>query len=379
MPGLLPQIDPDGLLEFSVVYTDRALNHMSQRFQGVMRDTLVSPSAAPGATEEELHAAVLAAPDDDGPRLVLADWLSERGDVRGEFIAVQCELARGSGRKLELEARELALLTQHGPRWLGTLGPDVLQVRFRRGFAHTVEVLDAQALPQLEAFFQREPVEALIFLSSRLVDAARFAALDWLERLRVLEFRTLRPHSPGALSVEQLGHLLSSRRLRGLRHLGLSGQRLGDEGLGLVVEQGPTSLPGLERLLVERDELSVAGAQAIAASKWAARLTTLSLSDTELRAEGAAVLCESRSPSRCVRLLLGGNQLGNDGAAALARSTRFPALKELWLPRNRIGASGLEALLSAPSLRELEVLELSANPIGAAGRARLKARFPVGD
>ena len=38
MPGLVPEIDPDGLLEFSVVYTDRALNHMSQRFQGVMRD-----------------------------------------------------------------------------------------------------------------------------------------------------------------------------------------------------------------------------------------------------------------------------------------------------------------------------------------------------
>lgn len=37
MPGLLPTIDPDGLLEFSVVYTDRALNHMSQRFQGVMK------------------------------------------------------------------------------------------------------------------------------------------------------------------------------------------------------------------------------------------------------------------------------------------------------------------------------------------------------
>ena len=38
MPGLLPQVDPDGLLEFSVVYTDRALNHMSAKFQGVMRD-----------------------------------------------------------------------------------------------------------------------------------------------------------------------------------------------------------------------------------------------------------------------------------------------------------------------------------------------------
>lgn len=38
MPGLLPDVDPDGLLEFSVVYTDRALNHMSQSFQQVMKD-----------------------------------------------------------------------------------------------------------------------------------------------------------------------------------------------------------------------------------------------------------------------------------------------------------------------------------------------------
>jgi aspartate aminotransferase-like enzyme len=38
MPGLLPNVDPDGLLEFSVVYTDRALNHMSKSFQGVMTD-----------------------------------------------------------------------------------------------------------------------------------------------------------------------------------------------------------------------------------------------------------------------------------------------------------------------------------------------------
>lgn len=38
MPGLLPHVDPDGLLEYSVVYTDRALNHMSNSFQAVMRD-----------------------------------------------------------------------------------------------------------------------------------------------------------------------------------------------------------------------------------------------------------------------------------------------------------------------------------------------------
>ena len=38
MPGLLPQVDPDGLLEYSVVYTDRALNHMSDKFRGVLCD-----------------------------------------------------------------------------------------------------------------------------------------------------------------------------------------------------------------------------------------------------------------------------------------------------------------------------------------------------
>jgi len=38
MPGLLPNVDPNGLDEFSVVFTDRSLNHMSAKFQGVMRD-----------------------------------------------------------------------------------------------------------------------------------------------------------------------------------------------------------------------------------------------------------------------------------------------------------------------------------------------------
>ncbi len=38
MPGLRPDVDPDGLQEFSVVFTDRSLNHMSQKFQGAMRE-----------------------------------------------------------------------------------------------------------------------------------------------------------------------------------------------------------------------------------------------------------------------------------------------------------------------------------------------------
>ncbi|GAA3996444.1 aminotransferase class V-fold PLP-dependent enzyme [Comamonas faecalis] len=49
MAALLPDVDPDGLLEFSVVYTDRSLNHMSRRFVGVMQDIL-------GVLKEVYHA-----------------------------------------------------------------------------------------------------------------------------------------------------------------------------------------------------------------------------------------------------------------------------------------------------------------------------------
>jgi aspartate aminotransferase-like enzyme len=49
MAALLPDVDPDGLLEYSVVYTDRTLNHMSKRFQGVMRDVSATLKQVYGA------------------------------------------------------------------------------------------------------------------------------------------------------------------------------------------------------------------------------------------------------------------------------------------------------------------------------------------
>lgn len=54
MPGLRPDVDPDGLLEYSVVYTDRSLNHMSRRFGQVMREVSATLKEVYGA-----HAAVV--------------------------------------------------------------------------------------------------------------------------------------------------------------------------------------------------------------------------------------------------------------------------------------------------------------------------------
>lgn len=49
MPGLLPDVDPDGLLEYSVVFTDRSLNHMSKAFQRVMNDISATLKTVYGA------------------------------------------------------------------------------------------------------------------------------------------------------------------------------------------------------------------------------------------------------------------------------------------------------------------------------------------
>ena len=74
MPGLLPNIDPDGLLEYSVVFTDRSLNHMSQSFQSVMNDISSTLKEVYGAE------AVVVVPGGGTPRndSVLA-YLSLRG------------------------------------------------------------------------------------------------------------------------------------------------------------------------------------------------------------------------------------------------------------------------------------------------------------
>ena len=104
-----------------------------------LEEELVAACAAlrkPARTVESLLAEVYASPNDDAPRMVLADVLLERGDPRGELITLQ--LARG--RDGEPTERERELLKKHGKGWLGALatvlrfGKSYSSTRFERGF-----------------------------------------------------------------------------------------------------------------------------------------------------------------------------------------------------------------------------------------------------
>jgi uncharacterized protein (TIGR02996 family) len=81
-------------------------------------------------------AAIRAAPDDDAPRLIYADWLDEHGQPeRAEFIRVQCELARHDSPTLR--QREAELQAEHHDAFAGALATQGLRFRFARGFPLT--------------------------------------------------------------------------------------------------------------------------------------------------------------------------------------------------------------------------------------------------
>ncbi len=75
-------------------------------------------------------------PDDDAPRLVLADWLADRDPVRSEFIACQIAAEQGSAAAAS-RAEQLACLELAAP-----LAVPVVELRFRRGFVASVRILE---------------------------------------------------------------------------------------------------------------------------------------------------------------------------------------------------------------------------------------------
>lgn len=110
---------------------------------------------------DALFAAILAAPEDDAPRLVMADWLDEHDQPeRAEFIRVQVALAAHGGRGLkgtlayeEWEAsrrRERAIFEAHAAGWIPV--PE--------GMTLSVALVDASGAPVVNCSFARGNVKA---------------------------------------------------------------------------------------------------------------------------------------------------------------------------------------------------------------------------
>jgi len=105
-----------------------------------LADPDAASAVAAAKTAADFLAEIWAQPKDDGPREVFADWLTERGDPRGELIALQ--IGRAHGRSTdESQKRERKLLAAYARTWLDVLAPVVKNFTFERGFPSRCEVM----------------------------------------------------------------------------------------------------------------------------------------------------------------------------------------------------------------------------------------------
>ena len=203
------------------------------------------------ATDEQIRAAlladILANPDDDAPRLVLADWLSERGDPRGELISVQCAAQHATGGALARHVnRASALLERHGETWLGEIRRIVRGVELKRGFVASINA-KAAVFAKCAALFEQEPIEELRVIKPNARDLATIAKAPHLAKLRSLVLLDPARIETDA-HVQALRSLLGSSRLAKLRSLDLRLAVAGAVGGAVRDTLAGLALPALEQL-----------------------------------------------------------------------------------------------------------------------------------
>ncbi len=257
--------------------------------------------------------------EDDTPRRVYADWLLDQPDAvsaaRGEFIHIQCDLARlppGTPRPERLVRRERELLDGHGREWgslFGRLGCTCWE--YRRGFVEGVGLSSQALLSQAATLFRAAPLRELkLYGSAGLWDD--LAGCAYLSRVQTLDLEK------NDLGDADLRALARSPHLGGLATLLLWSNQVGDDGLlGLV----GANLP------------------------------------------------------RLARLDLSSNLVADPGAAILARSPLLGQLTMLDLTANQVSDVGALALAGSPYAGKLVLLELAKNPISLATQNTLRERF----
>jgi uncharacterized protein (TIGR02996 family) len=331
------------------------------------------------SSEADLLAAICAAPDDDGPRLVYADWLIEHDQAaRGELIAVQCELARlaeDDPRATRLRERERAIMSDpdsaafvdpfravvHDPR---------ASVTFTRGMVEHLTVRSIGHLARAaDRIFAIAPIRSItVGPTGSGSELVALCAMPQLARVERLQLARLFIDDHGAELLAGAGP-----RVARLQQLVLADNRIGPPGAAALA-QSPWLAP-LRGLDLSSNPIGVRGAQAISASASLAKLAALDLFACALGAEGTAALVAGTKLVSLRSLRLAGNDLGDEGAAAISIWPRLAELVRLDLSANGIGDPGANALAASRFAARLEMLDLRGNVITGEGAGEL-ARSP---
>jgi uncharacterized protein (TIGR02996 family) len=325
--------------------------------------------------------AVAAAPDDDTPRLVFADWLDEHGEPkRAEFIRVQCEMEQVEEfgpRWRALDARQRAIPAPHH-LWAKELADrKVLNVEFHRGFVDEVTVYSKRFVTEADELLSLAPIRRVKFANLTaargnvpLGDLLRCPALA---RLRGLDFAN------APLPDEAVEQIAGCERLRGLRELTLPAHHLTPAACRAVLRsknlEAVTDLTLAAPFDVGPDGNALVAA--LAAEPGFRRVARFTARGLGVGPAGAAALTKSPHATGLRHLAVGGaglsadTRLGPKGVQALAASPHLGGLTALVITGQEIGLGGVQALAGSKSLAGLRHLDLSGNPFTPAMVAAL--------
>ena len=344
----------------------------------------------------ELEAAIAANVDDVASFLVYGDWLSERGDPRGELVAVQTKLRETPG-DAALLAKEKKLLDDNKKAWLGDLadlGPNDVAFTWLHGFLASVRIgppLDEYEtseidFPETYATFMALPGTGFvreIVVGSKSNDDSPTTWSDVLEAmgehglpraLRRLEFNR---GGYWDISWTELGDLsVLYPQLQSLRELAIE---MGSMDFGASM-----ALPALRSLSIVTCGLTKKNVASIASARWPSlQRLSLYVGETgndygcDVALDDLAPLLDARTLPKVRHLGVANASFADDVPAALARSTVLPQLETLDLSHGSFGDDGAEALLaSAAAFRHLKRIDLTRSYVSDDAAARLRELGP---
>lgn len=312
--------------------------------------------------------AIKADPDDDNPRLLLADWLEEGGQAeRADLIRSQCELARldranDSGpRQAYLKQAVQSLVEHHRNEWLAP---------YRKLFRVSQFNQSVSASGWLEGpWFDRGMVHLRMSLEHVFEHLTALTddpiALEWVEGLAAI--------SRHGGEITRLG---DAALLRSIAHLSLYDQRELNRTADVEIEALANSphVNELRRLTMALS-LGEVAAQHLANSPRLNRLTSLNLRYNPIGDVGVSALAGSRNMSHLRHLNLEACDVGNRGLTALLESHHLQHLTALDLRKNRINDVGVQAVLQSRWVNELVHLDIGNNHISTYWRRELRRAF----
>jgi uncharacterized protein (TIGR02996 family) len=263
------------------------------------------PLAPPRPELLALLGAVKDHPDEDTPRLVLADWLDEQDNAldaeRASFIRKHSAAPPPSGYRMYIPPGEVPR-GQLWQRWLGPIAS------FGGTFVRGLPVLACEVTrllePDVPALLAREEFAFIQHVQLTGTTGPRLEAL-----VAIPEFC----HVPGLRLFPPCGVLAANESARVLRSPNLTGlRRLDNYGMN----------PG------------AAGLRALASNPALARLRVLSIPQRRISDTAVAALARSKHLARLEALDLSSNSIGDVGAMALARPDALPGLWSVDLRAN---------------------------------------------